>query len=298
MRRLAARLLGVLALCLGMAWPTRALAQGEPLVIGFYLPAIRDANITDVRASLQFWAEEVGRPYSLAARIEMSDDMTALRRGMQQGSINLVVAPGMEIAEAFAPGEIANGFVGVRDIGQEGLALVTAGDSGIERVADLRARKVLHLGNDRLARVFLGIQCLREFHAPCQDVVRLGEEKRDVLAIHKVFFGQADAALVSLNALLAAGELNPQVRQRLRVIAEWRARSLNFGMMSMRNSEDYRVRVQRSALDVARGPRGRQILELFKTDHMERADRSDLQPYWELLKEYKDLARTHPARRK
>jgi hypothetical protein len=297
MRR-AARCLFLLAVWLGMALPVRALAAGEPLNMGFYLPAIREANLADVRASLQFWAEEVGHPYALTARVELYDDMSALRGDMLRGKINLVVAPGMEIAEAFGYDDIANGFVGVRGTDPEGLALVIAVDSGVERFADLRSRRVLHLGNDRLAQVFLGVQCMRDFRAPCQDVLRLGEEKRDVLAIHKVFFGQADAALVSRAALHAAGELNPQVRQRLRVIAEWRVRSLTFGLMNTRSSEDYRARVQHSALEVVRGPRGRQILELFRTDHMESADRSDLRPYWQLLKEYKDLTRTISARKK
>ncbi len=297
MSRFATRLLSILAFSLGMAYSAHPLAQSEPLNMGFYLPAIREANLTDVRASLQFWAEEVGRPYALTARVEMYDDMSALRRAVLQGNINLIIAPGMEIAEAFNPEDVAGGFVGVRKGSEEGLALIVAGDSGVTRFTDLRGKKVLHLGNDRLTQVFLGIQCMRDFRAPCQDVLKTSEEKRDVLAIHKVFFGQADAALVSLGALHAAGELNPQVSRRLRVIAEWRVRALTFGVMNALNPESYRAQVQRSALDVVRGARGRQILELFKTDHMERADRTDLRPYWQLLKEYKDLSRTISARK-
>jgi hypothetical protein len=115
--------------------------------------------------------------------------------------------------------------------------------------------------------------------------------------IHKVFFGQTDAALVSLTALHAAGEMNPQVRQRLRVIEEWRSPAASFGMMLAATNAVLRDRVLSGAIGLQTSGRGKQILQLFKVDYMEPTDAKDLQPYWQLHREYHELTDSLPKRR-
>ena len=58
---LLAAMLGRLArLCvLLFVMPASALPDAIPLNMGFYLPAIRDANTVDLKISLGVWAEEI-----------------------------------------------------------------------------------------------------------------------------------------------------------------------------------------------------------------------------------------------
>ena len=62
--RRAGSWLGLLGL-LVLAGQARAEPAMTPLILGFYLPGIRDANPTDIRASLQLWVEEIAKPYRL-----------------------------------------------------------------------------------------------------------------------------------------------------------------------------------------------------------------------------------------
>ncbi|MBK6744138.1 MAG: hypothetical protein IPG66_14675 [Hydrogenophilales bacterium] len=274
-------------------------AQGpEPLNMGFYLPGIRDANLADVKVSLQLWAEEVGKPYKLQAKALTYDDMPTLYRDVVQHRVSIVIAPGMELAETFSPDELVEGFAGRRHGTDEGMALIVPRNSPVHKFADLRGKRLLRLANDRLAETFLEVQCRHQLALACRELFSMSEEKRDIQPIHKVFFGQADAALVSLSALYAASELNPQVAERLRIVLDWKTRALSFGMMTVYSTPDFRDLVLRAAMQASKTVRGKQILELFKTDYMDRVNKSDLEPYWHLRREHQELVNTKAARKK
>jgi hypothetical protein len=269
----------------------------ETLNIGFFLPGIRDANQADVKVFLQLWADEVAKPYGIIVTSLTYDDMDALYRDSQRGIVNMVIAPGLEMAETFTPDQLATGFISHRRGSPDGVAVIVRADSGIQRFVDLRGKKVLRLAKDRLGYVYLDIQCRKQARTSCADMLNVTEEKRDTQLIHKVFFGQADGALVSLTALHAAGEMNPQIRQRLRVIQEWRSPASSFGMMLTTTNAELRDRVLSGTIGVQTSARGKQILELFKVDFMERAELKELQPYWQLHREYHELTASPPKKR-
>jgi len=292
------RLYGVLlATCLHVCSGS-AMAQSVPLKMGFYLPAIRDANQTDLKVSLSVWIEEVGKPYGIQATTATYDDIAAMRRALDRAEVNLISGPGMELAEVFGPDEIRTGYARRNRGGDEGIALLVASQSGIRGFADLRGKRVSKLSNDRLSDVFLEVQCLKAAALACQDFMQVSPEKRDIQSVYNVFFGRADAALVSLATLRTATELNPQVARRVRVLADWKARALIFGMMTRHTRENYRNLILSSVEEVMKTPRGRQILELFKTDYLEPVDADALKPYWALLGEYRDLRQSVQGKRK
>lgn len=270
----------------------------DKLDMGFYLPGIRDVPQADLRVSLQMWADEIGARFNFIAKAVSYDDIHALRRDMLEQRTQIAIAPGMELAEQFGPDEIAEGFAGMRKGAEEGLVLVTRKGVGLGRFADLRGKRVLRLSDDRLTEIFIEVRCHREAGVACRNFFQLTEEKRDIQSIHKVFFGQADAALVRRSTLHTAIEMNPQIATRLAVLVDWKVRAISFGMMSTRSDPDFRRRVIRSAEEAAGTVRGRQIIELFKTDHMGRADKSDLEPFWRLLREYREVTHTDKRRGK
>lgn len=278
-----------------------AAAEQQPLDkfnMGFYLPGIRDVPQADLRISLQLWADEMGERYDFIAKAVSYDDIRALRRDMAEQRTHMIIAPGMEIVEQFAPDEIAEGFAGLRNGVEEGLTLVARKESGFGGFADLRGKRVLRLSDDRLTEIYLEVQCHRLAGVPCRKFFTVEEQKRDVQSIHSVFFGKADAALVRRSTLQTAIEMNPQIAGRLTIISDWKVRSISFGMMSVRSAPEYRSKVIRSAEEASKTVRGRQILELFKTDYMGPAGKADLQPYWQLLQEYRELTRADKRRDK
>lgn len=287
--------LGLFCIDLPAAQPATEL---KTLTMGFYLPGIRDANLTDVRVSLQVWAEEIGWPTGIPAQAATYNDMSALRRDVVRGYVDIVVAPGMELAEFFSPQEIAEGFVGRQNGTEPGLALIVAKSAGIRTFTDLRGKRLVHLSNDRLAATYLEVLCQQQAGMACRELFNLSQERRDVQSIHQVFFGKADAALVSLGALQAAMEMNPQVAAKLGVLIDWKTPGMSFGMMTTYSDTAFRERILSTALKSTSSVRGRQILEIFKTDYMVRVDKSALQPYWLLSRQHQDLLKTSSGKKK
>lgn len=276
-----------------------AASAEQPLVnMGFYLPAIREASMADLKISLGVWVDEIAKPYGVRINATTYDDMAAMRRALEREDLNFINAPGMELAEIFKPEDIRQGYAR-RHFGiDEGLVLVVANTSGLSRFADLSGKRLSYLSSDRLTEYFMETQCLKTAGRNCRDFLSMKEEKRDIQSVYNVFFGRADAALVNLSTLRTAEELNPQVRQRLKVILEWKAKAVYFGMMTRHTDERFRGQILRSAAGAMKTVRGRQLLELFRTDYLEPVDADALQPYWALLREYRELEATMPKQRK
>ena len=207
-------------------------AQLPLLKLGFYLPTIREANQVDLKVSLQVWAEEMASGVGYRVVTSTYQDMAAMRIAVDKGDLHFVNAGGMELAETFLPGELRRGYARRRQGIEEGLALVVRNNSGITSFTDLRNKRMARLSNDRLVDIFLETHCLKTAKQRCSQFMTLSEEKRDIQSAYSVFFGKADAALVSLSTLRIATELNPQIATRLNVILKWNTSALVFGLMT------------------------------------------------------------------
>lgn len=288
----------LLVLAIGMTGAMAADVPPEPLKMGFYLPAIRDAKLADVKVSLGVWVEEIGKPYNVKITASTYDDMQSLRHGLDTAELNFVSAPGMELVEILKPDEVRQGYARRHEGIDEGLALIVSKSSPIRKFADLRGKRVARLDKDHLYEYFLEVQCLKAAGMDCRDFLTIKEHRRDIQSVHDVFFDRVDAALVSLSTLRTAVELNPQVGDRIRVILDWKVKGLIFGMMTRHTQDHYRNLILNSVQEAMRTPRAKQVLELFRTDYIEPVDADALDPFRALLKEYQELHRKRAGGRR
>jgi hypothetical protein len=108
----------------------------------------------------------------------------------------------------------------------------------------------------------------------------------------RVFFGKADAALVHGYGHEVALEMNPQIGRGLRVLAEYPVHSLYYAFYSPKVDKAARERTLRAMPTLHTYPRGRQLLDIFKIERLERAGPADLRPLFELEREYRELSRS------
>lgn len=270
----------------------------KPLEMGFYLPAVREANPADLKTSLGIWTEELGRPFGVRVRARLYQDIEAMRRDVDAQALDFVNAGGMEIAELFGPDVFLQGYARRPPGGGAGLVLLVNKTANVRAFADLRGKRIARPSQDRLTETYLESQCLRVWAVPCQGALTQIEEKREISALHKVFFGQADAALVSVETLNLARELNPQIDSRVVVLQEWRSQGLVFGMLLPHADPAYRSLILRSIDAALKSVRGRQMMELFKTEQLDPVDGEALKPFRALAREYHELQRTGAVRKK
>jgi hypothetical protein len=285
-RRFAALL--CLVACLGTAWADAP----PPMAIGFFMPVIRDVPRKDVEISLRFWTEELARSIKVTYKpIQFYESMDELKRDIDAGKINFMVATSMGVARHFNQNELGDGFSGYKEV-PEHLLMVVRRDAGIRTPADLAGKRVALLDGDELSDVYLEVLMLKAWGKT--DWARLGPVSRELRSsklAHRLFFGQADAALILRSGYEAALALNPQVGQRLQVLEDYtfKTRSPHIGLFSAKVRPEHREAITQSALKLNDTARGRQVLQIYQADSMVRTPVHDIDLYRELIETHRAL---------
>jgi hypothetical protein len=266
----------------GALWPAMAQDVLTPVAIGFHVPVVRDVPRRDVELSLRFWVEEIGDSLNLKYKpVRMYDDMADLKRDMLAGDINFVVGNAMAVAQTFSDAELRDGFTGAKHR-PEHLLLVVRREAGITGPAQLRGKRVVLLDQDALSDAHL--QALLGPNG-IWGKVSVSREKRSQQLVHRLFFNQADATLITRNAFETAVELNPQIGQHLQVLDahSFKGRTLTVGLFSSKVSPADAQAITEAAMKLQNTVRGRQILDIFQSDAVSPSRVTDLAPYRTLL---------------
>lgn len=285
-------LLGTLGLLAGAGHA----AEPQPFRLGLYLPTLRDMPRKDVEVSMRFWYEELARAANvtfLPARYY--DDMGSLKRDVDAGVVNFFIATVMAMAENFSSEDLRDGIASYKSVDDD-LLLVVGREAGIRSIKDLPGKRLALMDSDELTEVYLETLLLTALGRTGPE--RLGpitRETRSSKLTHRLFFKQADAALIYRSGYEATLALNPQIAQRLQVLDAYtfKTRAPSIGLFSAQVDSVQREQMIRTMLEVGRTPRGRQVLELYQADTMVRASVSEIAPYQALLERRRALRQVH-----
>ena len=216
-----------LLLCAASAGSARA---AEPdanvsLRLAFSSAMFTQVNENDARASVKAWGQTVAKTHGVAGDLEalIANGAGAMIKMLQSGQADGAVLPITEYAEVCREVRFSHVFVATHggDLTEAYVVLVPR-DSAVKQLADLHGRQLFLFSSPRtcLAEPWLDSQ-LRQggqltfatFFGRIQRVAKLSK------AVLPVFFRQTDACLVTRRGFDTMGELNPQLRQQLRVIA-------------------------------------------------------------------------------
>ena len=283
--------------CIAVAGAETGPPTTETLRVAVHLGALRDVSRTDVEISLKVWAEELMKVLEVSADIRFFQTLPEMQRELEAGRVNFVIADGVSLLRYFDPDELADGF-GNGARGESSLVLVTRKNTGIHEFKDLAGKKVALLSDNEISDLWLDTACLRVFHKSCaQASVSVSKESKSLLEVLKLFFGKADAALVRGRAFELAGELNPQILSRLEVIERIPLYPSALGLFSNRVSPKFRDYVIRKVPQLQIHPRGRQILEVLQTEHIDRVPKLLLEPIRQLMREHETLSARYALKR-
>lgn len=174
----------------------------------------------------------------------------------------------------------------------EYLLLVRAGD-GIASLKDLADKRIrIHTGDEgELPGIWLDVLLLREklpkYPKFFAEAKKVQSESQAALA---VFFGQADAAVITQSGFDTLVELNPQIGQKLFIFLCSPAYANGLCCINRKlSSEKNRELLGKALCDLHLTPEGRQIFTLFKMSRFHPFNDSYLESTRSLLKEYEVL---------
>jgi ABC-type phosphate/phosphonate transport system substrate-binding protein len=275
-----------------------AVAPAEPVPVsmkaGFMASAFLQSNRNDVEAALKALAESIGRERGFQVTVQSRSfhNAATFHEAIKAGEINVAVYDSLTFVAEPHPGDLTPVFIPVPKsaLGRRYQVLVRR-DSGLRTLDDLRAKSIVELqapdlsvGHTWLLSLLLakGVRAHEEFFGSVEYV------DRPTAAVLPVFFGRKDACLVDDLAFNLMVELNPQVGARLQSLE---ISAPLVGAVVCVSESSWASREFRPAFLKALGelhlmPAGRQMLNLFKMDHLVPFREADLDTARELWASY------------
>ncbi len=256
--------------------------------LGFLQGSRREMSHTDVRAAFDLWAQEMGARFEVPIKVSYYQDVDEMRQDFLLGKINGITADALSLARNFRIDELAEGYSVIMQ-GSWNLELRTG--KQVKDADHLLGKRVAMLENDATAELFLETLCLRDYARPCAQVfAEMQKVASSSQAAMRLFFGKAELALVPRYGYELAREMNPQLDSKAgQVVSELPLSGMYYAFFNAKVDKEFRRRTLRMIPTMHTYPRGRQLLDLFKMDHLVIAAPSELKRFQQMDQEYREL---------
>jgi ABC-type phosphate/phosphonate transport system substrate-binding protein len=251
-------------------------------------------NENDAKAAVKVYAQSLGAPNGIFVNnAEILDGTKAIAQALENQQADLFALTAEE-------------FFTLEHLGLEGpllmakvngsffedYLLLSREDGPVRQVADLKGRSLIVASDPRasLAALWLEVLCREHGLGPAHLALgKLTSAAKTTQVVLPVFFGQADACIVTRNGWEIMCELNPQLKKQLRVIAVSPSVVPTLTCFRHGFNEAFKQQIL-TALDLsATRPSYEQLMTLFKCDGLGHAPLAALDGTRELMSTYHQL---------
>lgn len=244
--------------------------------IGVSSSGFDEVNRNDAAAALKAWAATVGKEQNLDGLLDVIlltssvKDLRADLEAKRLDGLSVSVAEYMDLNL-----QVQNVYIPITEQGAEvSYAVVVRNDSEMSNLENLAKARMVMGKSGRMNLALPWLRALLANGAGSREALLFKDpilEENPSKAILQVFFHQADAALVIREAFDLACELNPQLREKLEVLAESPAFVVSFFIFPPgKDGERGTEKLENAILDLHTTPGGRQVLTVFKSSRMEK----------------------------
>ena len=262
--------------------------------LGFSSATFSDVNENDAKAGIKVWAQMLFKERGLPVDPEpmIFKDAEAIAQALREKRVDAITLNTDEYWRL--GGELrADPFVGGLNDGRitEEYVLLVHQDSKLDRLADLRGRSLNLFQNSRmcLAPAWLDTLLVQSGFPRATEFFRVTRANKLSKVVLPVFFRQTEACVVTRRGFKMMSELNPQVGQRLKVLAV----SPELVPTGFCFRHDYRDPIKETIIgELARikdSPAGAQVLTLFQSGSLEAHPLSCLESAFALLETHQRL---------
>lgn len=270
-----------------------ALAAAEPgLTLAISQALLPEANLSDARASMQIWLSWANREHNMPVHMAPgvfipSAQLLGMIRAGQVDAFALDVLEYRQVTEFIDPRHMIGADYGAG--GGDEYVLLVRQDADVKSLADLKGKRLVRHQSPtaRLVDEWLAVQQARAgLPADLSFWGAAQTEPKSSRVILPVFFKQADACVATRRAFTTMAELNPQVSQRLKVLASSQRMQTGGYFFQKTCPPAMRDKMLEAFSNLHKISYGQQVLTLFQSPPLVTLDTKSLQPSIDLLKEY------------
>ncbi len=222
-----------------------------------------------------------------------------LLEGIRSGTVDLFCVTVQEYRQVAQ--YVDTGRVITSDYGGDELLVVVREGSGIAGLAGLRGRSLIlqDAPNTSIAEPWLAVSLWREgLESPDQLLGRITKNAKLAQVVLPVFFGQADACVVTRRGLAMMFELNPQLARKLKILLVSPAMVSAFFACR----RDYPAHLKKPIFDrllaLKSSPTSKQVLTLFQSPDFTALDAECLHSANSVLEIYERRRHAAESRRR
>jgi len=252
-------------------------AKSGRVNMGLYTKSITEqASISDIEISMNFWVKDALAFEARKAGIEIQstgaflyESMQDMRADFDHGKLDIIVAPPLLISRYFKRDEITDGFSGMLEGRKpDNLLLIVRTESNIQSIRDLRGERIAMLEGDELAEMYMDTLFLRTFKQGYKNMVAsIQQQTKANRIVLDLYFNKADAGLVYVNSYQVMSELNPDIKNKVKILDTFEVRSKNYSYI--RKGYPLANEMRQIALSFYKSARGKQILDIYKTPELD-----------------------------
>ena len=229
----------------------------------------RGINENDGRAAIKFYIESVGRERGFVVEsMATFDDALVVGKALRSGQLD---AASMTTEEYLRiNGDVASAHLFDEpdrpDPGEEYLLLIHRNNT-VTNLAGLKGGLLMEFDNLRtsLARMWLDVQLLEQGLPRTENLFgKVTLERKLSTVVLPVFFGNAQACLVTRRGFETMVELNPQVGKNLRVLAASPAFVVTVMCFGAKANREDEATIVQGLQRLHEQPRGQQLLAIFQ----------------------------------
>ncbi|MDO9163974.1 MAG: PhnD/SsuA/transferrin family substrate-binding protein [Methylococcaceae bacterium] len=263
----------------------------QTLRIGFHRPSFHEYSREDLVISVKIITEEMGKDLGIETNVAIYEDMKLMNADFENGTINLIFASPLLIANEVDNTLLADGFKMIPSGGNaDRLVILTRKNEGMDNFKSLRNKKLGLVENDPTSDLYVNFLSQSNFKKDFQDTLKkMPREKKSHQVILKLFFGQIDVTCVYESFFQTTTELNPQILERVQIIEHIDGILQSAGFFHKNVDPAFRESVINAVLKLNTYPRGQQFLEIFKTEEALPVSPSELTITKKLFNDYQHL---------
>lgn len=247
---------------------------------------------SDASAALKAWAAAVQKEQNLQRDLKaelVTQSITEMTNDYVKGTYDGIAVSVEEFLQTdLHPEEI---YAGNRGNGPFlKYALIVSPKSSINDAKNLIGKKIVTSQSNQMNLAELWLTTLLSDEGVKESPPTPYQVDNLSKAILEVFFGQADAALVTTDAFELARELNPQVGKKMRILAESPPIIPVFFIFQPNSvAEGKTDELAKALLELHKSPGGLQVLTVIQSQKMEKYPFEVLQSTIDLIKKYQTL---------
>jgi len=257
-------------------------ANEKPLIFNFGLinQSMDIYSKKDLNISMGIWLHEVTKDIG-DIHMQLYNKPKKAAEDLANGKIDYVSAFAITFVKYFDTSNLQDGFTGrFSDFNKSRFVILTKKKFDVQSVKDLHHVKVGIQRNDEIMHMYTKLYI---------DYSKIIDYKHRSRVLLELFFSKLDVAIVPLNTFELSCDLNPQIKQKIKIVKMTKYTSNILGFYRKDFPKKEMDSIYEQGLKVFSTPKGKQMMNLYKIETLVHTELSELDNARELYAKYKKI---------